>query len=147
MIKEKVFYQIEEYEFEKLFNFLNKDSNQNVYVKFESLLKLINKKENVFLFKKNEIIFLNNLQFLIKKESETFITVVIIGSFLTSKKIIEIGIVRFEITKIKKGHYFRIVPSPYLSVLEKQKNLILPEIFEIKELEVLSNETILALLK
>jgi len=147
LIKEKVFYKIEEYEFKTLFNFLNKDTNQNVYTKFESLLNLISKKENVFLFKKNEIIFLNNLQFLLKKESETFITAVIIGSFLTTKKIIEIGIIRFEITKIKKGHYFRIVPSPYLSVLEKQKNLILPEIFEIKELEVPPNETILALLK
>lgn len=146
-MRQDTFYIIEKNELKKFLNFSIKESKKSVFSFIENLLTLLENEKNIFLFKKNEILRIGEFHFLIKKENQDLTKIILYSSFLTTAKIIESAVVRFEFIKIKKGHYFRIVPSIYISVLLGGKNLILPEILEIKESQEHSSEMLEVLLK
>jgi hypothetical protein len=146
-VKLNQFYQIDKNELIALLDFYDIENKQTPKKFLENLIKDLNDKRSVFYFKNNEIIYIGDEQFLLKKENTTKIKIVLIGKFLTINTLIEIGIVSLEVEKIKKRYYFRVVPSKFLKVLNNDNIVIIPNIYEVIELTKFQTKTILALLE
>ena len=141
------FYQVDKNELITLLDFYDIENKQTSKKFLENLIKDLNDKRSVFYFKNNEIIYIGDEQFLLKKENTTKIKIVLIGKFLTINTLIEIGIVSLEVEKIKKRHYFRVVPSKFLKILNNDIDIIIPTIYEVIKPIKVQTKTILALLE
>jgi hypothetical protein len=143
-MKENIFYLVEKEELKKILDLPIEGTESSVYSILIDIINSLENQNNIFLFKKNEVIHLSKIRFLIKKEKRNIIKIFLTSSFLTTNGIAELEIVHFELIKIKKRHYFRIVPSIHISILLNNKKIIFPQIFEIKLPEQGSNETLVA---
>lgn len=140
------FYQIDNEEFETLFNLFGKENNIKVLDYLTSLFANFDRQDCFFYFKKVNILFLERGSFLLKKENSKTVKLVVIGKFLTSKSIIDLGILYLEVTEIKKRYYFRVVPSQFFEVFITNSNIIKPIIFEVTDSADSQKKTVLALL-